>query len=84
MKVRNRVIAVVIIAAVILIAVRIRLITNVPLKSEAAETRLQLEAMADQDISAIQEEIELKRSVMDSVYYGSEIEETGTEYETGE
>ncbi len=79
MKVRNRVIAIVIVAAVILIAVRIRLITNVPMKSEAAETRLQLEAMADQDISAISEEIELKRSVMDSVYYESETEETESE-----
>ncbi len=63
---RNGVIAVVLIAAAVLIAVRINRISNVSLKTEAAETRLYLEAMENQDVSAIQEEIDLKRSVEQS------------------
>ncbi len=65
-SIRNRIIVLVIIAVVILVVVRIRVITNGSHRSEAAETRLMLEAMEEQDISAIQEEIDLKRSLMDA------------------
>ncbi len=52
------------IVAVILIAVRIRSISKGPSKTEAAETRLQLDALAEQDMTALQEEIDLRRSVI--------------------
>ncbi len=67
MKVRTRVLILIVIVAAILVGVRIRTITNTQLKTEAAETRLTLEAMAQQDTSAIQEEIELKRTVTETI-----------------
>ncbi len=66
MKVRTRILILIVIVAAILVGVRIRTISNSQLKSEAAETRLTLEAMAQQDTSSIQEEIELKRTVTDA------------------
>ncbi|MCC8141358.1 MAG: GDSL-type esterase/lipase family protein [Lachnospiraceae bacterium] len=64
-RIRNLIILIAVIVAAILVAVRVKYITQVPLKSEAAETRLVLDALADQDISAIQDEIDLKRDVSD-------------------
>jgi len=64
-RIRNLIILIAVIVAAILVVVRIKSITNVPLKSEAAETRLVLDALADQDITAIQEEIDLKRGISD-------------------
>ncbi len=67
MKVRTRILILIVIVAAILVGVRIRTITNMQLKTEAAETRLTLEAMAQQDTSAIQEEIDLKRTITDTI-----------------
>ncbi len=62
-RVRNRIIFIIIVIVAVLVAVRIRSIVHVSLKSEASETRLVLEAMADQDMNAIQEQIDLVRSL---------------------
>ncbi len=68
MKVRTWVIILIVIVAAILVGARIRTISNSQNKSEAAETRLALEAMAQQDTASIQEEIDLKRTVTETVY----------------
>ncbi len=66
MKVRYRILIIVVISVLIVIAVRARSFTNVSLRTETAETRLQLESLADQDISAIQEEIDLRHSIVEA------------------
>ncbi len=62
-----RVIIVIAIVVVILLVVfRVRAISMGPLKTEAAETRLTLEAMEEQDTESIRQEIDLKRSMEES------------------
>ncbi len=63
-KLRYLIILIIVAAAAVLVAVRVRSISHGPAKSEAAETRLVLNAMEEQDIEPIQEEIDLRRSVV--------------------
>ncbi len=62
---RYYILAAVIAAALVFVAVRVNAISRVSGQIATDETRMKLTAMAEQDVSALQDEIDLKREVAD-------------------